>query len=272
MRLDCFGNGLGDRFDILRAVDHVEPGFEFLCQCQKPCAHFGLQLGAEVFEPFFGPLAALGACQPFGGIHVDQKCDVRLAADHQVMQGVNGCPQVAPAEPLIHPCAIGKAVADHDLALCQRRKDQPFHVVAPCCCEQQQFCFCGPTVGITLQDQRADFFGPGRASGFAGEHHIVAFVHKVIGQHPGLGGFARAVDPFKTDEGACAHAPPSGVGPLLIWLINDMAAVEMRARKPPCATSVSATNSKRCSGNPSGCKTNSARGVPAAIGAWIGPL
>ena len=72
--------------------------------------------------------------------------------------------------------------------------------------EQQELGFRGPAVGAAIDQQLADFLGPGRAPGLAGQDDLAPLGAQGVGQHPGLGGLARPVDALEADE---HRLPPS---------------------------------------------------------------
>ena len=103
---------------------------------------------------------------------------------------------------LIGKGRIGESVAQHHMALGQCRQDDFLDVVAPGGKHQQGL---GQRVHGVVQHHLAQFFRQGRAARFAGEGHFSPLLAKGVGQALDVGGLARPIHPFKTDENALAH-------------------------------------------------------------------
>ena len=97
---------------------------------------------------------------------------------------------------------IGKAVAQHHMALGESRQDDFLDVAAPSGKHQQGL---GEWVHGVVQHQLAQFFGQGGAARFARQGDGSSLLAKGIGQALDVGGLACPVHPFKTDENALAH-------------------------------------------------------------------
>ena len=105
---------------------------------------------------------------------------------------------------------IGRPTATRAIGAANGRN--PLPIVVPCHRviaagggEEEDLGFCRPPLGIPRQKKLADFLGAGAAAGLAGEDDFLAVTAQPFGQKPRLGGLARPVDPFKSDETALSH-------------------------------------------------------------------
>ena len=119
-------------------------------------------------------MAGFGAAQSQCRIDVNQDCKVGLCANHQRVQGVHRLAQVTTAKALIHTGRVGKPVTQHDLTSRKCGQNGAFKMIASCGGKQQKFSFSRPSVRITLQHQRTDFFCPRRAPRFARQQNLMA--------------------------------------------------------------------------------------------------
>src|SRR5690606_15921605 len=230
---------------------------------QETRARVPLHPGAEILEPLFAAVAALGAGKAGVGVHVDDECQVGLAGDDEVMQPVDQPAQVAPRQALIDPRRVREPVRDDDAPGCERGRDGPFQVVPAGSGEQQYLGLGRPAVGIALEHEAADLLGAGAAARLARQHDIPAKAAQRVGQKPRLCRLAEAVDPLERDEHRTVQLPTWAAS----RLARSVKAVVTRVRNPPRATSTSATSGTVTGVWPGMSITMSAIWSPAAIGA-----
>jgi len=126
--------------------------------------------------------------------------------------------------------------------------------------DEQQFGQRAPAVGVALDDQRTDRFGPRSAARLARRHDLEPLGAKCGDEQCSLSRLARPLPAFERDELA-RHFP------MTRW----RNALPTRPNGPAMATASLATSGRRAVGSPGVVTTSSAIFWPLAIGALIGP-
>jgi len=197
MAVDCVPDARGDRvLAALRADGDAAIG-GVLAEGGKPCSELLLKAQSHRFEPVLGCVAGKAPAQRVGGVHIHHNGDVRLHPDHQAVQGVDGAAQIAACCTLVHAGRIREPVADDHLTCGKGGADRAFQMIAASGGKQQNLSLGGPTAGIALNQQAADFFGTGGAAGLTGQDNVVARLPQTISQHPRLGGLTGPIDALK---------------------------------------------------------------------------
>jgi hypothetical protein len=128
---------------------------------------------------------------------------VRLKAFlHRGLEDLQQRDALAPAEALVGERRVGEAVAQHDVAALERRRDHPRDVVAPRGEHEQRFAHA---VHRAVQHELAQLLCEIGAAGLAGAHDAAAGGAQRLGGRRDVRRLAGAVDAFEGDESS-AHS------------------------------------------------------------------
>jgi hypothetical protein len=166
-------------------------------------AQLPVKLDILRFEPIGRGAAAalLDALERGLNRHVEDHGEVgRKIADRNPFEALDQ-PLVDMAEhTLVDAGRIGKAVADHPFARCQRRQDGALDMVVAGGREQHRFHLRPERLCGAGQEHVADDLRTRRTARFPGQLHANSERLKAQRQHRGLGRFAGALTAFKGDK------------------------------------------------------------------------
>ena len=103
---------------------------------------------------------------------------------------------------LIGKGGVGESIAQHHIPTGQRRRDHLLDVISSGRKNQQGF---GQGIHGLVQDHLAQGFRQRRATRLTGQRHLFALLTEQVGQPLDVGGFARPINAFKTDEQTLRH-------------------------------------------------------------------
>ena len=175
------------------------------CNRKEPVTNGFLEREAEILKTGLCIGAGQSTRQSDCRIHIDNKGEIRLLADHQIVQLIDFRPQIATGRALINTGTVCEAVTHNNLSRLKCGANGLFQVISAGSGEQKDFCFRRPAVSVTRQDKLTDFFGADAAARFTRVDHIVALGTQPFSQHFGLSRFAGPVDPFKGNELSAGH-------------------------------------------------------------------